>query len=701
MTNPIGYQLPDPFVSTRDTRILNEILGNIQRILDGGVEGGNIRQGGVGSREIANGAVADSALSDEQPTKPGSISLTTGLNNATSIAYIDVTWAQPAGAETATWEVRWRRQGATGVDAVYRYRMVGTQSFRIENVYSNVTYEVGVSAYSRTGTSSGYAAADTTVVTQSGGQPPPEVNLVVDKLLAGTLSAQVLLSGNIRTGDSGARVQVDSTGVKLYNTSGQVITTLSTTTGRMDLGGIASIKTWDIRAGTWAITSNNAHASTQLSGTASYATINADRADGVFKMGLYLSPTRACAGLLFRFSPTTNSGYEIRLHRDASTNAAQVIKWTNGAFTFLNNNVKHGLSVLLGGYYEITVVTKGDKIRVFVWDTLIYDGEDSTYSTNTYMGLTQTYIATTHDDGQSRFWWIASGSVADNFNRVNGALGSTTSAARVSIDGTGLRMLNPLTEDVIRFYNSSGEAIFRGLVDGGIVLGGTIVGATLIGGKLKTGQVGERVEIGTGFVGGGLLNIWSPDAAQTLPGILHSYVETGYGAARIATVMFSGKAGANSREGQVRAMSNYFNGTGDSVAELAAYTGGTFNGGVFMVHGAAAHMLNEARNAYRTISASAFVVNSTPKLKRDVVKTAKTFRDKRLGLYDFYYDKETRKQTAFNTEDAPPELLIDMSLPGTPGLSGFSTAELIAHVYGHLLELDTEVEILKTKLRPS
>lgn len=237
MSTPFRFELPDPFIPERDTRILNEVLRNLQGILSGGVEGVNIRPGGVGSGSLAPGAVTDDALTDDQPAGPSSISGTTGLNNATSIAYIDLTWSQPPGVTAATWEIRWRRQGATGADAVYRYRMVGQQQFRIENLRSGVNYEIGVDAISRTGIRSGYAPADYVRITQAGGQPPPEVNLVVDKLLAGSLAAQVLLSGNIRTADSGARVHMDSTGIKLYDSAGVVVVNLNTTTGLPSIVG--------------------------------------------------------------------------------------------------------------------------------------------------------------------------------------------------------------------------------------------------------------------------------------------------------------------------------------------------------------------------------------------------------------------------------------------------------------------------------
>lgn len=202
------------FDPERDTSTLNAILSDIYRLLSGQIDSANIATGGVGSSEIAPGAVGTTALDTTAPTKPSSISIVGSLDATSNIRQADVTWAQTGSVAVESWEVRWRVQG----ESTYLYSQVGTQSFRVKNLRPSTTYEIGVQSISRTGVQSGYAVADESHATGTGDQPP-EVTLKVDKLTAGTLSSQVLLSGNIRTADSGARVQMDSGGVKVYNSA--------------------------------------------------------------------------------------------------------------------------------------------------------------------------------------------------------------------------------------------------------------------------------------------------------------------------------------------------------------------------------------------------------------------------------------------------------------------------------------------------
>lgn len=63
------------------------------------------------------------------------------------------------------------------------------------------------------------------------------VSLAVDKLITGTLSAIITLSGTIKTAASGSRVEQDADGIRLYNSSDDVTVNLDTTTGLATLTG--------------------------------------------------------------------------------------------------------------------------------------------------------------------------------------------------------------------------------------------------------------------------------------------------------------------------------------------------------------------------------------------------------------------------------------------------------------------------------
>ena len=52
------------------------------------------------------------------------------------------------------------------------------------------------------------------------------VELSADKITGGTIQADLLLSGNIRTADAGQRVVIDASGIKLYNNAGRVTVNL-------------------------------------------------------------------------------------------------------------------------------------------------------------------------------------------------------------------------------------------------------------------------------------------------------------------------------------------------------------------------------------------------------------------------------------------------------------------------------------------
>jgi hypothetical protein len=65
-------------------------------------------------------------------------------------------------------------------------------------------------------------------------------DLTVTKVTAGTLSAAVILAGSIKTATSGARVEIDSSGVRAYNSGGTETVDISSTTGLFTLRSAAS-----------------------------------------------------------------------------------------------------------------------------------------------------------------------------------------------------------------------------------------------------------------------------------------------------------------------------------------------------------------------------------------------------------------------------------------------------------------------------
>ena len=151
----------DAFDPSKDTPALNQALEELYRLLSGQVGSDNIAQGGVSGGNIAPGAVGSGSLDSSVPTKPSSLSVSSDVKTDTGNAFIDISWSQTGTVVVGSWELRWRRTGQT----IYTYTRVGTQSFRIEPLLPNVSYEVGVQSISTTGAQSGYAPADQTIVT--------------------------------------------------------------------------------------------------------------------------------------------------------------------------------------------------------------------------------------------------------------------------------------------------------------------------------------------------------------------------------------------------------------------------------------------------------------------------------------------------------------------------------------------------------
>jgi hypothetical protein len=65
-------------------------------------------------------------------------------------------------------------------------------------------------------------------------------SLTASKITAGTISTALLLSGSIKTGTSGARVEIDANGVRLYNSSGTNTVDLDATSGDVSITGTIS-----------------------------------------------------------------------------------------------------------------------------------------------------------------------------------------------------------------------------------------------------------------------------------------------------------------------------------------------------------------------------------------------------------------------------------------------------------------------------
>lgn len=102
-------------------------------------------------------------------------------------------------------------------------------------------------------------------------------DLVASKITAGTISAALLLSGSIKTGTSGARVESDSAGIRLYNSGGTAVVNLNATTGAATYAGALSAATGtfagSLSAATGTFSGSLSAATGSFSGTISGSTI--------------------------------------------------------------------------------------------------------------------------------------------------------------------------------------------------------------------------------------------------------------------------------------------------------------------------------------------------------------------------------------------------------------------------------------------
>lgn len=100
---------------------------------------------------------------------------------------------------------------------------------------------------------------------------------------------------------------------------------------------------------------------------------------------------------------------------------------------------------------------------------------------------------------------------------------------------------------------------------------------------------------------------------------------------------------------------------------------------------------NASNTGWRPISASAFTVNSSPRHKRQIRPTKTRFRQvsTEIRLQD-YIGSDGRPTTGFVTSKMPTHLRREMTFPGGVD-EGYNLAEVLAHVMGHVQELDAEV----------
>lgn len=123
---------------------------------------------------------------------------------------------------------------ATGAMVSGSIPAVGT--FAVDTLIpANNTAYVKVIAVDRTGnrsTASSAASATAQLIDNA-----HITDLTASKITAGTLSAAYTLSGSIKTGASGARVEQDTAGVRLYNSAGALTVDLNTGTGNASIAG--------------------------------------------------------------------------------------------------------------------------------------------------------------------------------------------------------------------------------------------------------------------------------------------------------------------------------------------------------------------------------------------------------------------------------------------------------------------------------
>lgn len=173
-------------------------------------------------------------------------------------------------------------------------------------------------------------------------------NLTVSKLLAGTLSADIVLGARIKTADTGARAEMNASGVQMYNSAGTQLVSLGTTgvfflrsatTGaRIDISTVTGLQTFDASGtrtaqldvdGSFEIRSAASGARIHLDGTGFYAynsssqqTVNIAASTGAATFVGQIST--GFSGNRIIFNPTGSPWPSIYFAPDTGTNYASI-----------------------------------------------------------------------------------------------------------------------------------------------------------------------------------------------------------------------------------------------------------------------------------------------------------------------------------------------------------------------------------------
>lgn len=136
-------------------------------------------------------------------------------------------------------------------------------------------------------------------------------DLTVSKLTSGTMTAAVILGGSIKTATSGARVEQDTAGVRLYNSGGTLTVDLNTGTGTATLTGKVQTGTTGSRVVIDPATTDVKFYPSSGSAVAIISGVGTDM-DGA-------TPAAASAWLDARSSPGTSSSFGNLLLSSATT----------------------------------------------------------------------------------------------------------------------------------------------------------------------------------------------------------------------------------------------------------------------------------------------------------------------------------------------------------------------------------------------
>lgn len=133
-----------------------------------------------------------------------------------------------------------------------------------------------------------------------------------------------------------------------------------------------------------------------------WAVVNSGVSDCTVSASVTLSGTRACPGIIFRSTGSSN-GIVVFLEKFGGTDAIQMQSFSAGSYTNIGSTVSSaGLS--LGSTYTLKAVLSGTSIKIYLDDVLKIDTTSSTNQSSTYHGI-QAYCSTgsSNDDAGSTF----------------------------------------------------------------------------------------------------------------------------------------------------------------------------------------------------------------------------------------------------------------------------------------------------------